>query len=232
MTSPKEQHPSPELLEPAFYLSECRSLHIDTQKGDDKAANYLARGVARTPSNLIAQIQRINIYLTQRNTDSAYGALLDLFIALGDKGLLIRRRMLIRARPLLNNEQFQALAQRMDNGISANDPMPLSNQSVLSKGMTGTRQLVVRVNSNETTARDPLECAIEYLEYSQVDKARSILEEALINDPSRKELHSNLLEIYRASDDLNAFSRMHNRLDVLKNPVPEDWKQLAKHFAT
>ncbi|HHL45012.1 MAG TPA: hypothetical protein ENJ24_00425 [Gammaproteobacteria bacterium] len=229
---PTEKEISPDQLEPAFYLSECRSLQIDTEKLGDKAANYLTHGVARTPANLIAQIQRVNIYLAQRDAEGVYGALLDLFIALGDKGLLIRRRMLLRAKPLLSEEQLQALALRLDTGVSATDPMPPSTHSVLSKGLTGIRQLVVRIDDAKADKRDPLEDAIEYLEYSQIDKAREVLERALLEDPSRMDLHSNLLAIYRASNDLGNFTTMRNRLDKLKNPVPDEWKQLAKHFAT
>ncbi len=226
------QESSQDLLEPAFYLPECRSLQIDTQKFGEKAADYLARGVARTPVNLLAQIQRVNIYLAQRDAEGVYGALLDLFITLGDKGLLIRRRMLLRAKPLLSEEQLQALALRLDTGVSATDPMPPSAQSVLSKGLTGIRQLIVRVDNTNVAERDPLEDAIEYLEYSQIDKAREVLEKALLDDPSRIDLHSNLLAIYRASNDHCNFTSMRNRLNKLKNPVPDEWKQLAQHFAT
>ncbi len=226
---------SPELLEPAFYLSECRSLQIDTRKlGDNKAAGYLTRSVARRPENLLAQIQRANIHLTQRDAEGVYGSLLDLFITLNNKGRSIRQRMLLRAKPLLTEEQFQALAERLDTGISATDPMPLSTQSVLSKGLTGTRQLIVRIddNGNETTNRDPLEEAIEYLEYSQIEKAREILEKAVLDNPSRMELHNNLLTIYRVSGDQGSFTVMLDRLNALKFPVPEEWKRLAEHFAT
>ncbi len=226
-----EQEPSPELFEPAFHLSEHRSLQIDTRKLGNKATRYLARTVARTPANLVAQIQRVNIYLGQRDAEGIYGALLDLFIALGDKGVPVRRRMLRRARPLLTEEQFQALALHLDNGISAAAPMPLSNRSVLSKGVTGTRQLVVRVADTETAERDPLKDAIEYLEYSQTDKAREVLEQAVLDNPSRIELHDNLLAIYRASNDLENFTGMHARLDKLKCSVPDKWKQLAEYFA-
>ncbi len=230
-----EEELSPELLEPAFYLSECRSLQIDTRKlGDNKAVGYLTRSVARRPENLLAQIQRVNIHLTQRDTEGVYGSLLDLFITLNSKGRSIRRRMLLRAKPLLTEEQFQALAERLDTGISATDPMPLSTQSVLSKGLTGTRQLIERINDNgsETTNRDPLEEAIEYLEYSQIEKAREILENAVLDNPSRMELHNNLLTIYRVSDDQGSFAVMLDRLNALKIPVPDDWKRLAEHFAT
>ena len=228
----RQVEPSPDMVEPAFHLSECRSLHIDTRKLGDKATRYLARTVARTPVNLIAQIQRTNIHLSQRDAEGSYGALLDLFIALGDKGLSIRRRMLLRAKPLLTEEQFQALALRLNSGISATDPMPPSSQSVLSKGLTGTGQLVVRINEEQAAKRDPLEEAIEYLEYSQTDKARELLEQALLDDPSRLELHSNLLAIYRASNDLENFTAMHSKLNKLGKPLTEEWEQLAERFAT
>ncbi len=227
-----EQSPPPDLLEPAFHLPQCRSLQIDTKKWGDKAADYLARDIARTPTNLLAQIQRVNIYLDRRDADGAYGALLDLFIALGDKGLLIRRRMLLRAKPLLSKERLQALALRLETGVADTDPMPQSGQSVLSKGLTGIRQLVVRVNDAGESRRDPLEDAIEHLEYSQVDKAREILEQAVLEDPGRVELHNNLLAVYRASNDVENFSAMRKKLNGKKNPVPDEWEQLAKHLAT
>ncbi|HFC53053.1 MAG TPA: hypothetical protein ENJ43_01310, partial [Gammaproteobacteria bacterium] len=201
------------MREPAFHLSGCRSLRIDTEEWGDRATGYLARSVARTPTNLIAQVQRINSCLAQRDSEGAYGALLDLFIALGEKGLLLRRRMLVQARPLLGEERSRALAQHLEKGLLATDPMPPSSHSMLSKGLTGTRQLVMRVdNDNDVRERDPLDDAIGYLEYSQIDKAQAILERALLEDPSRTDLHSNLLAIYRASGDSASFARMRSKL--------------------
>ncbi len=226
------QRPSTaELCEPAFHLAECRDIQIDTDQWGQRANDYLARSVARTPANLLAQIQRINSCLAQRDEDATYGALLDLFIALGDRGLLLRRRMLVRAEPLLGEERSRALALHLEKGLLATDPMPPSSHSMLSKGLTGTRLLVTRVDSSDTGKRDPLEDAIEYLEYSQIDKAQDILEQALLEDPSRVELHDNLLAIYRASGDSDAFAKMHRKLDREKNPVADEWEQLANHFA-
>ena len=187
--------------------------------------------MARTPANLIAQVQRINSCLAHRNSEGVYGALLDLFIALGEKGLLLRRRMLVQAKPLLGEERSRALARHLEKGLQATDPMPPSSHSVLSKGLTGTRQLVIRVDSASTTERDPLEDAIEHLEYSQIDKAQAILEQALLEDPSRADLHSNLLAIYRSSGDSVSFARMRDKLDQKQNPVADEWDQLAKYFA-
>ncbi len=229
--SRQAQASASDLLEPAFHLSECRSLQIDGEKWGEKAADFLARGVARSPINLITQIQRLNLCLAKRDAEGTYGALLDLFITLGEKGLLIRRRMLLRAKPLLTDEQFQALALRLDTGISAADPMPPSPNSVLSKGLTGIRQLVVRIHDDEGRQRDPLDEAIEYLEYSQIDKAKEILEKAVLADPSRKDLQHNLLTIYRASNDQEGFSAMQDKLRNLETPVSDEWKKLAQYFS-
>ncbi len=232
MAPSPQQTGSAELREPAFHLAECRSLQIDTEEWGDRASGYLARSVARTPTNLIAQVQRINGCLAQRDGEGAYGALLDLFIALGEKGLLLRRRMLVRAQPLLGEERSRALARHLEKGLLATDPMPPSSHSMLSKGLTGTRQLVMRVNDGaDGGERDPLQDAIEYLEYSQVDKAQAVLEQALLEDPSRTDLHSNLLAIYRASGDAASFTRMRNKLGRERNPVVEKWDQLAEYFA-
>ncbi len=224
--------PASELLEPAFHLAECRSLQIDGETWGDKATDFLARGVARSPVNLIAQIQRLNLYLAKRDAEGTYGALLDLFITLGEKGLLIRRRMLLRAKPLLTDEQFQALAMRLDTGVSASDPMPPSSSSVLSKGLTGIRQLVVRIDEDgNNRQRDPLDEAIEYLEYSQIDKAKEVLEKAVLEKPGRRDLQNNLLAIYRASNDRESFTTMYNKLHELGTGISGEWKELAEYFS-
>ena len=227
-----QKTPASELLEPAFHLAECRSLQIDGETWGDKATDFLARGVARSPVNLIAQIQRLNLYLAKRDAEGAYGALLDLFITLGEKGLLIRRRMLLRAKPLLTDEQFQALAMRLDTGVSASDPMPPSSSSVLSKGLTGIRQLVVRIDEDgNNRQRDPLDEAIEYLEYSQIDKAKEVLEKAVLEKPGRRDLQNNLLAIYRASNDRESFTTMYNKLHELGTGISGEWKELAEYFS-
>jgi Tfp pilus assembly protein FimV len=191
-----------------------------------RALDYLAHRVARAPGDLRSHVQRINEHLKQQDAAGVYGALLDLFIALNDKGLALRKRMLNSARPALKPPLHKALLAVVEQGIDATEMMPLSRASVLSKGFTGNNQLVRRAESPETVARDPLQEAREHIEYGQIELAIELLEQAALKDPGRVELQYDLLEIYERTRDKEGFTKMHQSLGEKNAPAKDAWASL------
>jgi len=211
----------------AFELSGVRRLRLDALEASNDTGTYLARQVARSPGDLCSHVQRINLFLQQGAGDEIYSALLDLFIALGPKGLPLRWRMLGTARHALSLEQFQALREGLEPGIQAADAMPVGAGSMLSKGLTGSNRLVVNQTDTAEQQRDPLIEAREYLEYGQLEEARELLEQAVLKEPQRRDLQLELLEIYNYTRDETSFAAMRTRLEAMDVPLDDTWRDPA-----
>jgi hypothetical protein len=209
----------------SFEIPGIRRLRLDTVTSSDDAGDYLSRQVARTPGDLRSHVQRINLSLAKGEGDDTYGAVLDLFIVLGHKGLPLRRRMLHSAKRLLTKEQHQALHRHLENGVRATDAMPCAGSSMLGKGITGTDQLVVNEAAAAAGQRDPLIESREYLEYGQLDEARDLLELAVLQEPWRSDLQTELLEIYRYTRDQQSFINMRERLEAMDVSISEAWQK-------
>jgi len=214
-------------IEPAFRIQGESRLCIDAREWKHKAGSYLAHAVAREPSDLRSHVQRVNLYLQGKDAEGVYGALLDLFIALADKGCALRERMLRCSQDLLDAERHQALHRHLTEGISPTDAVPPAQTSVFGKGYTGTDQLVVKLDSEACPARDPRKEAGSYMEYGQIDEAQQVLEKAVLSTPSRCELHYDLIEIYRCTHAKAAYLAMRQQISAVDNPVPEAWQELA-----
>jgi len=101
--------------------------------------------------------------------------------------------------------------------------------SVLNQGLSGCLELVSLVADKPASEeqRDPLIEALEYLEYSQVEQALSVLETAVLKQPTRNDLQENLLEIYLSTLDLQGLKVMEGKLsNNLLQPL--EWDLVAK----
>lgn len=216
--------------EAVFALTGVRAIRLASHHRNTSVEDFFAHQVARQPKDLLSHVQRINLFLQQQDGSRAYGALLDLFIVLGEKGVELRRRMLALAEPLLSESQRNALAERLKIGLSALDAVPIAPESVLSKGIRGSTRLVHRPGEGAAEYLDPLEEARSCLEYGQVDQARSLLEEAVLREPWRSELQGDLLEIYRRARDEVGFGAMFKMLEEAGISLSEQWHETAHFF--
>jgi len=216
--------------DPAFRLSGSRGLQIDPTGWGTRALDHFAHVISIHSADLLVHVQRINLCVAQSDRNGVYGALLDLFLVLGAKGAALRKRMCEIAAPSLSHTMREFFSDNLESGVSATDVLPLSLTSVLSRGLRGTTELVQRVGASGVGTRDPLDEANECLEYGQIDAARSILEAAVLEQPDRAELHNDLLEIYRRTEDFENFREMHQKLSARHNPVADSWELMAASF--
>lgn len=191
-------------------------------------ADYLCHRVTREPSDLRSHVRRIFLAHEQQSTVELFGALVDLFIALGNKGLRLRQRMLEWSKENLEARQYGLLRESLAGGLDERT-VAFVHGAMLCRGVEGSLKLVESGAERSREPRDPLVEAREYLEYSQLDEARNLLEEALMQDPRRQELHEELLEIYRSTRDQSNFAKMLGRLNK-GNPMLEQWQELAEYF--
>ena len=216
------------VYDPAFQLSSLISFRLKVAEGhDEDVLNYLTTSIALKPQNLKLHIRRILLSFDIAQTDLLYAALVDLWLALENRGRKLFHFLLSATKNRLDKPDFDLLhSLYMAHEISPH-LLPSPRMSVLSKGLSGQLNLVSYSKIKENNVeRDPLVEALEYIEYSQVEQAQKVLEEGVIAEPNRIELQENLLEIYSSTLDLHSLKTMEDKLqgNVL---MPDQWQEVA-----
>jgi tetratricopeptide repeat protein len=197
-----------------------------------KLADYLSHAAARFPADLPTHTRRLLLHVHRQDGEAAYGALLDLFIALGPKDRRYREHMLSLAADLMDPQRLAALQGHLDTGLGAADVMPLASHSMLSRSVTGSTDLVTMyTEGTESPRRSVLGDVRELIDCGQVEEARHVLESALLSEPDNEELGLELLELYHHTRDRASFLAMQQRL-VEKSPqAAETWAAMAALFS-
>lgn len=210
--------------EPAFLIEDSPQLNVLCVGRENEVADFLAHCVSAVPNNLLRHTQRIFLHYHRNDQDGLYAALLDLFIALGRRGYRLRKRLLAGARDRLKKDCFARLERWLGSDFLPDwGELPPTQQSVLAPGIIGSTSLVRASIGARDQDRDPLLEAREHIEYSQLDQARAVLEEALFRQPGRTDLHQELLLLYRATGDLDNFLRTRETLLQIVDALPEIW---------
>jgi len=201
----------------------------DAYAGDEAVGDFLAHAIARNPANLRAHTQRIYLHRRRGDHVEVLGALIDLFIGLGRRGQALRVRLLRECGSLLDESDYRQLAAGISSGVTATDPLPPTRTSLLSKGLEGCATVVRDPGAVGTPTiggeRDFLAEAESHIEYGQLDEAKETLEQGLAIHPDDERLHKDLLEVYRYTDDHEAFAAMRASLQAQGNPQLGLWRE-------
>lgn len=212
-----------------FLLSDSKAFTFTDNKLPDNFLENLVFLVTRKPKRLIAHIQRIYHCYQINSQEQLFAALIDLLVVLNRRGQAISRRMIIGTKSKLSGEQYKILHDFMAEDFDV--ALLAGNQySVFTKGLIGTGNLVQQLETSDKQTYDPLVLAHDYIEYSQLDEAKDILERAIINQPQRLELHQCLLELYKSTRDTSGFITMFNIVSGLDVAMPSDWGTLQAFF--
>ena len=230
ITCSNEQNNSYESTEVnLFLLSDSSAFNFTNNKLPDNFLKNLVFLVARKPKRLITHIQRIYHCYQTNLQEQLFAALVDLLFVLNRRGKAISRRMIVGTKSKLSEEQYKVLQEFMTEDFDV--ALLAGNQySIFTKGLIGTGNLVQQIETPDKQTHDPLELAHDYIEYSQLDEAKHILEKAIINQPQRLELHQCLLELYKATLDTSGFMKMFNIVVGLDVVMPNDWNTLQAFF--
>ncbi|MGK9450193.1 FimV/HubP family polar landmark protein [Acidithiobacillus caldus] len=87
------------------------------------------------------------------------------------------------------------------------------------------------VDASDPLQVDPLEQADLYLTYGKSDSAVTVLQEALEENPRRKELYVKLLDLYAQLDRRDAYLELAERMRGRFGPVNGAWQQVASQGA-
>lgn len=214
-------------IDPHMAIHGHSSLLLRHVRDVDAALQCLGHRILLHPHDLRSHAQRILLLIRAQDGASLFGALVDLFIALEDKGLALKNRMFEFSRPLLSRTSQAFIERHLQTGIRACDPaIARLRSSLLRVGLCDTDKLILRHTSSGATHpvdRSPLEEARELLEYGQLDQAMETLENALLTNPDQQEISQELLEIYTRMGELDRLEAMREQLLINFGRVPANW---------
>ena len=166
-----------------------------------------------------------------RDSQSTFSALADLFIILGNNGFELRQTLLHQVTEALTVEQFQFFSLRMESGLAVDEQLPGGSYSSLSLGGSENYQLVVEADSaTGEPSQSNLMLARQYIAAGHVTQARDLLERALEVDPGNRELCIELLDLYRQQQLVNEFRQFYFRLSGRSLAEPQRWLELENYF--
>lgn len=217
-----------QLPHPVFAEQVAGSLHV----ASENIATLLQHQqfmLRREPNNLRRHVQYIFALLAEETTsrDALFGALLDLFIVLGDKGLPLRRRMLSAAKSSLPEQDVDWLNLHLLGGLSANTVVTKAGFSVLTQSYRGKNTIISKA---EQSAVQPelsfYEQAVSLLEYGDIDQAAELLVLALQQQPSDQQIADELLAIYQHQRNDQALEEVRHWFIENDLPLPNNWPLL------
>lgn len=100
-------------------------------------------------------------------TDRAFGALVDLFLALGDRGRALRRQLLEQAMPWLDPDDAHFLRTHLDTELLRGAQLPTQRWSVLNTAVLGSLNMV-GLQRREVAQETPFQQAMSLLEYGDL----------------------------------------------------------------
>jgi len=178
--------------------------------------------VARDPLDIEAQVRRILLACQPPHRDKAFGALLDLYLALGPQGVGLRRMMLEVAEPCIEPDEARFLAAHLDSGLARNALLPAGTGAILDCAVIGSAQ-AVRHERQAVASTSRVDEAISLLDHGDLPGARALLEEILLDDPCDETATQELLAIYHHSRDAEAQQAMRTRLMERHGSLPPAW---------
>ncbi len=214
----------------AFTVTGSRSLDLLVDKSAEQVCDFLAHHIARKPQDLVVHVQRIKLAAEHDLQPVLKGALLDLFIALGTRGYDLRQRMLKLASGVLPEEYLQFLVDGLEEGVGASSVIQDAGVSVLCKSITGHVEFIQANTAGGDTSLDPLEQALADIEWSQLEAACEVLEEAIHAGDSSLEQQALLLDLYRKTNDQTRFSVIYSNMEKTAMYDQGAWQALASHF--
>lgn len=208
--------------DPMFVFA--RGGRLDCPSGMDvqDAWRHFSMQIARDPLDIEAHARRVLLASRPPLTDRAFGALVDLFLALGDNGRSLRRQLLEQASAWLDPDDAHFLRLHLDTRLSRGAQLPTQRWSVLDTAVVGSLAMV-GLQRREVAQETPFQQAMSLLEYGDLAGARGMLELALLEEPNNEEVNRELLAIYQHSRDDAGKAEMADKLVARHGALPSGW---------
>lgn len=191
---------------------------------------HLEQRIHRNPRDLLAHVRRLVLMRSIDDCDGVYGALIDLFLVLGYRGLPLRRRLLSLVRDKLSAEQTAFLHAHLEDGVRPADVSASTTRSCLSPHVTGSTALVTGPDPASGSREDLVAIARSSLAKGDDEAAQGLLEGALEIDPGSEEVCMELLSLYKRKRLQKAFKRTYASVLGRQLARPDLWQTLATRF--
>ena len=216
--------------EPVFLLGGGETLPLDVPFSHKNILEYLTYQIVSAPKSLILHTQRIHYCFRESLSEQLFAALIDLFIATrGRDGAKYAMRMFNGANSRLTAEHKELFQKILKKGSVSINEWPVNRYSVLGRGITGKAVLVKQIQTAKpakTETKDPLALAQDYIEYSQLDEAREVLEAAILEQPEREDLTEELLGLYKSTRDIKNFKIIYKKISEIAPSLQDAWDDL------
>lgn len=182
--------------------------------------------VRRQPKNLMAHLRRIFFCYQNALSEPLYAALLDLLIVLKGKGRDLSRRLIQGSRSRLDSEQLAAL----NNAHRLREPEKSVRFSLFTTELVGSPELLEVNQTEQEQQQDYLALANDFIEFSQLEEAMSILESGVEKHPDKQDLQTTLLQLYKATHNRDRFQNQYETLHRLGVSLVDEWQLLVEFF--
>jgi len=186
--------------------------------------------IARKPKHLISHVQRIYYCFHTNLNEQLFAAIADFLFVLNKRGQAISWRILIGAKSRLNTDQFDVLKNYLKDEYADVNLLSGNRYSIFTRGLLGVNDMVKPFKKPDQPVYDPLELARDHIEYSQLEEAKQVLEEAILEQPTRLDIHHELLVLYQSTRDSAGFNQMLSELTQLGVDMIDEWAQLDNYF--
>jgi hypothetical protein len=196
----------------------------------EKGLERLVFKVSQTPKYLQGHLERIYYCFQEQLDEQLFGALIDLLLVLKQDGKALGKRMVAGCKSRITDDQFQALNNYIDNRGAESRLMLLNRYSVFAKGLQSSSDMVQLAEVSTKKVLDPLDVARDYVEYSQLEQAVDVLEQAILVQPERLELHQEILSLFRSARNISGFNRVYHNFTQKELELPAEWQKLQDYF--
>ncbi len=209
-------------LEPVFQLSGYRGLWMNASGWSSKATRYYAYEVKRNPHRLKHHVQRILHHLSRNDPDQLFGAMIDLFIVLGQHGKALKKRLLQNARNTLRPRQYEQLQLCLQNKRLPQN-LPGSSYSVLSYGVVGFKPLIEPANPAAADNNRRRAATANDNDHLQSAQKQQQLEKRVLAGSKDLSLHRSLTALYQNNLDYAAFLDTFSKIEIDEQRLLDLW---------
>jgi hypothetical protein len=227
--SPDVPPTAPSTFEPGFeYTRALRPGYAD-QQWCEGLARYLDRRIRRSPRDLTAHVQRVNaLVAAHADGERLYAAAIDLNTVLAGNGAALQQRIHDQISFALDDQQRADLAAlRAGSSLPAG---PAELHCSLSRSKGGGLRIVTEIKQESRETSDPLGFAIDLLNAGDYAEAQGVLERAVLVNPDREDIASELQGIYRAARDADSYEKTRAAVAEVSGPANPLWPPVDSFF--
>lgn len=210
----------------AFRDSALHNLRLTREDAKLSIWRHLTHHIKRNPHDLRAHVQRILLAQEEELHSKLAGSLQDLYLALGDAGLMLRENMLDEVKDVLSTNQIDFFRDWLSRSSEQGDDHQWREGSVLCDGFGVNPQKLLQPEQVKVVSEyaDVLEEVYACLEYGQIDTAQALLEKECLSEEPHAQAEFELLNLYQYTRDKNALDEMTAQLEQAGKTLSQQWQ--------